>query len=102
MQLIQLFLPLCDNDGNSFPTQTLDLVRNELTEAFGGVTAFRSSPAEGVWRERGGELSRDEIVVFEVMTERLDRHWWQQYRTRLEQRFRQERLVIRATQIELL
>lgn len=102
MQLIQLLLPLYDNEGQSFPAQAFDRVRNELAEAFGGVTAFRSAPAEGLWREQGGDISRDRVVIFEVMTEELDRRWWSDYRAELERRFRQERLVVRATRIELL
>jgi hypothetical protein len=102
MQLIQLLLPLYDNEGRAFAAQAFDRVRHELIEAFGGVTAFSSSPAEGVWKEKGGEVSRDAIIVFEVMADAIDRHWWTQYRAQLEQRFRQERLVVRATAIELL
>jgi len=41
-------------------------------------------------------------VIFEVMTEQLDRPWWGQYREDLEQRFRQIELVIRASSIERL
>ena len=40
MHLIQLFLPLYDNDGQAFAKPLFDTVRGELTERFGGVTAF--------------------------------------------------------------
>ena len=73
-----------------------------LAKRFGGITAFRRSPAEGVWREGQGDVSRDEVVIFEVMTEHLNRQWWSGYRKKLEKRFRQEELVIRATQVEFL
>ncbi|HWT00650.1 MAG TPA: hypothetical protein VN256_10410 [Pyrinomonadaceae bacterium] len=101
MHLIQLLLPLYDNEKRPFAREHLDRVRAELTEGFGGVTAFRRSPAEGVWKD-GGEISRDEIIIFEVMAEQLDRTWWADYRADLEKRFRQEELIIRATETEQL
>ncbi|MGH9901858.1 MAG: hypothetical protein ACRD68_08620 [Pyrinomonadaceae bacterium] len=88
-----------DNEGRHFGTHDFDRVRNELTARFGGVTAFRRAPAEGVWEE-GGEVSRDEIVIFEVMADDLGRGWWAECRAELERRFRQEKIVIRATRFE--
>ena len=102
MHLVQLLLPLYDNDGRAFDRAVYDRLRNELTEAFGGVTAFRRAPAEGVWQDAGGSVSRDEIVIFEVMTEQLDRAWWARYRADLARRFRQEDLIIRANEVERL
>ena len=101
MYLIQLLLPLYDNEGRAFGAEALNRVRDELAERFGGVTAFRRSPAEGVWDE-GGEVTRDRIVILEVMTGALERAWWAEYRAELERRFRQEKLVVRATEFEEL
>ena len=101
MHLIQILLPLYDNEGRAFERHIYDRVRDELTKKFGGVTAFRSSPAEGVWEE-GGEVSRDAIIVFEVMAEELERAWWTNYRAELETRFRQEKMIVRAVLIEQL
>lgn len=102
MHLVQLLLPLYDNDKQPFAQAMLDQVSDELAEKFGGVTAFRRSPAEGVWEEGQGRVSRDEVVILEVMAERIDRAWWAAYRRELERRFRQERILIRATETELL
>jgi hypothetical protein len=41
-------------------------------------------------------------VLFEVMTERLDEAWWGAYRRDLERRFRQDTVLIRATEVRLL
>lgn len=101
MYLIQILLPLYTNEGEPFGQSAYDRVRDELMKKFGGVTAFRSSPAEGIWKE-GGHVSRDAIIVFEVMTEELERDWWTTYRSELETRFRQERMLMRATKIEQL
>ena len=96
MHLVQLLLPLRDNAGVPFPRAAFEQVRAELTERYGGVTAYLRSPASGVWRDEGGEVARDEVVMVEVMVERLDRPWWAEYRRSLEQRFRQAELVARA------
>lgn len=94
-------LPLYDNEGEAFAQEAYDRVRDELIKKFGGVTAFRSSPAEGIWKE-GGRVSRDAIIIFEVMADELEREWWTSYRADLEARFQQEKMIVRATRIEQL
>jgi hypothetical protein len=103
MHLIQLLLPLYDNSNVRFPRETFDHVRQELTDRFGGVTAFLRSPGQGFWRESDeGAVNRDDVVIFEVMADELERQWWSKYRKDLEQRFRQIELVVRASAIERL
>jgi hypothetical protein len=70
MYLVQLLLPLLDKENHPFPGSEFDRVRNELTERFGGATAFLRSPALGVWKEDNGETTQDEIVIFEALTGR--------------------------------
>ena len=77
-------------------------VRDELTERYGGVTAFLRSPAHGTWKEGSGTVDRDEVVMCEVMVEVLDRGWWSGYRGQLEQRFEQREVVVRAFEVERL
>ena len=101
MHLVEILLPLYDNEGRPFGAGELDRVSEELAARFGGVTAFRRAPAEGVWREGGWE-SRDHVVVFEVMADGLERAWWRAYRGELERRVRQEKIVVRATEFEEL
>jgi len=62
------------------------------------MTAFTRSPAEGTTRG-GGKTVRDEIVVFEVMTEALDASWWASYRRSLEQDFHQDEIIVRASAV---
>lgn len=102
MFLVEFFLPVSDNDGKRIAKDEFDRVRRELTELFGGVTAFLRSPAIGHWADETGVVRRDEIVSFEVMSETLDRDWWRGYREKLAQRFRQEEIVVRATSFERL
>ena len=94
-QLVQILLPLYDNEGGRFPKVLYDEVARELTERFGGLTAYAQSPASGLWKE-SGVTRHDDIVVYEVMAEELDAQWWKDYRLRLEKLFAQDELVVRA------
>jgi hypothetical protein len=96
-----MLLPLYDNAGRRVPHERFARLRDELTERFGGVTAFLRSPAQGTWKE-GAEVDRDEVVMCEVVVEHLDRAWWSEYRRALEERFGQRELMIRALEAEPL
>ena len=102
MFLVQLLLPLYDNAGRRVLQNQFVRVREELTERYGGVTAYLRSPAQGTWKEGDGAVERDEIVMCEVMVDSLDRGWWAGYRRELEKRFGQEEIVIRAAEVERL
>jgi hypothetical protein len=101
VHLVQLLLPVYDNEGAALPRELYDSVRNELVERFGGLTAYTRAPASGLWAE-GGQVDKDDIVVYEVMVDALDRGWWATYRQALEQRFAQDELMVRAMEIERL
>jgi len=96
MHLVQILLPVYDNDGHAFDAHEYVQLRSELADRFGGVTAYTRAPARGVWTDDAGETTRDDIVIFEVMTESLDREWWTGFRKDLETRFRQENVIVRA------
>lgn len=102
MYVIEILLPLRDNEDRRFPGELWHWVREMLVEKFGGLTAFSRNPAEGLWDGEAGERSRDDIVVFEVMAEALEREWWRGFREALERRFRQEEIVVRARRVERL
>jgi len=55
-----------------FPEAVFDRIENELTETFGGVTAYKRALAPGWWK-RGGHTQGDEIAIFEVAADRVDR-----------------------------
>jgi hypothetical protein len=84
------------------PRALFGQVRDELVERFGGLTAYTRAPASGLWQEHDGETTHDEIVIYEVMTEQLDRPWWAGYRAELEKRFQQETLIVRAQEFQTL
>jgi hypothetical protein len=103
MHLVQILLPLYDPTGIAFPQPMFRTVRGELMERFGGLTAYTRAPAKGLWKEDDqAPVAKDDIVVYEVMADALDRGWWSRYRQDLEGRFQQDALVIRAQEIELL
>ena len=101
MHLVQILLPLYDNAGHLFGEEAYTNVRRDLTERFGGLTAFTRAPAQGLWNNEG-KTHRDDIVVIEVMAAELDTKWWSAYRASLEAIFRQETIVIRAREVTIL
>ena len=101
MYLIQILLPVYDNAGNKFEAEQYTKVRLELTEAFGGSTAYSRAPAEGLWHD-AGKVTKDDIVIVDVMTASINIEWWARYRRDLTERFKQELLVIRAQKLETL
>ncbi|WP_115572990.1 hypothetical protein [Xanthomonas campestris] len=102
MFLIQVLLPLADNNGVRFDQAMFDEVHHHLAMQFGGITAYTRAPVHGAWQEQGAQLVHDDLVIYEVMADDLDRGWWRSYRAELEQRFRQEQLIVRAQEITLL
>ena len=96
MELFQIVLPLYDNAGAQLPRALYSQTLSELTDAFGGATAFTRSPAEGFWEDPSGRVQRDDVIVVEVLVERGNATWWAEYKTRLAGRFEQETILIRA------
>jgi hypothetical protein len=100
--LIQIYLPLADNSGKHFERKMFQCVEDELTEAYQGFTSFSRTPAAGLWKSADAEIKRDEIIVYEVLVEELDGARWSKYRTELEKRFEQEKILIRAHTVVIL
>ncbi len=69
---------------------------------FGGLTVYTRVPAEGLWKLNENHTSRDDIVIFEVMVSELNMAWWREYRQELEKRFRQDVVMVRAQQTQVL
>jgi hypothetical protein len=101
MYLVQILLPRADNSGQPFSHKDFDRVTNELAQRFEGVTAYIRAPAEGVWKH-DQKLSSDDIVVLEVMTEKVDLAEWSERRQQYEKGFRQEKVIVRYMAISLV
>ena len=84
-----------------FPEQEFDKVKEELAREFDGVTAYLRAPAEGLWKQGDG-ASHDDIVIFEVMADDIGLERWRERRRALEQRFRQDQVVIRYMSMALV
>lgn len=102
MQLIQIFLPLYDNNKREFDRSLYDDLRARLKDQFGGVTFYRNAPAEGLWKDETGKTNLDELIIAEVMIVEINKEWWQQFKQRLEQIFDQEEVLIRSIVFEKL
>jgi hypothetical protein len=102
MHLVQILLPVYDNDGHALLHETYDGIRDELVARFGGLTSFTQSPAEGLWTNADKKTGRDEIILIEVMVKDVDQAWWASYRERLQRDLRQESIVIRSLHIQTL
>jgi hypothetical protein len=102
MHLVQLFLPLADDAGQRFPKAAFDAVRDDLAGRYGGVTAFVRSPAVGLWEDDAGHVERDDVVLFEVMVDAVDRAAWSALARELAVRFRQDEVMLRALPMERL
>lgn len=101
MHLVQIILPRYANTGQEIPSERFREVRQTLLDRFGGVTAYTSAPAQGLWQD-GTRVEHDEVILYEVMVPDLDRAWWASCRKELEVKFHQQELVIRALPIERL
>ena len=102
MQLVQIFLPLYDNNKQLFAKSLYDDLRNKLKDRFGGITFYRNTPAEGLWKDEAGKTNYDELIIAEVMVKDLDKEWWKQFKRNLTQIFRQDEILIRCILFEKL
>ncbi len=72
MFVVELFVPLEKPDGSAVPASVFELIKTELTDRFGGVTAHLQSPAEGAWKPEAADVIHDRVAIFEVMIADVD------------------------------
>ena len=103
MFVVEVFVPLAHSDGKRIAPEVFDGIKSELTERFGGVTAFLRAPAEGQWKpHRARPVISDQVAIYEVMVRDVDTSWWGRYRRRLERDLGQEQVLVRLHQVTLL
>jgi hypothetical protein len=100
--LIQFLLPTRPLDGARPHRDLLQRTHDEIVERFGGLTAYLRSPAAGVWTSPEGRLEEDSVVMIEVLARSFDTGWWRGYVKVLEERFDQESIHVRATEVQVL
>ena len=102
MYLLEIFLPLFDQQHRRFAHGMYERVERELVERFQGFTAYSRPSASGLWKEDRSELQSDELVIYEVMTDNDDWSWWKRYRRSLEERFDQDQILIRSQTVTVI
>lgn len=100
-KLIEIFLPLYNQKGEPIEERQFTAVKQELTDQFGGLTIYSRTPATGFWKEEG-KTDRDEILIYEVIANDLDKDFWTRYKQELQERFDQDEILIRGNNVELL
>jgi hypothetical protein len=96
MYLVQILLPLYENSGRRVPRKVFRAAAKRLAAEFGGVTAYTRAPAEGLWRRTSNKLDRDDIIVFEVMSDRANKAYWRAAQRELRQEFVQDEILVRS------
>lgn len=102
MYLVQVFLPTCDRSGQPLPREPYDQIRAELAQRHGGARACLRTSLHAMQDDAANAWQREDLVLIEVMCERLDRTWWHDYRRGLEQMFDQREVLLRALGAERL
>lgn len=100
--LVQLFIPLNDENGALFPEHYYTKLSTDLNEKFGGVTLYNRSPATGLWKQKHEKTVQDELLVYEILIAFIDNEYWQALKARLEKQFNQTELLILLTKIQKL
>ncbi len=103
MYLIEILLPLADNEHQAFKSEYFEEVQQHLTEKFGGLTAFTRTPAEGLWKQdKGSKTHRDDIIIFEVLAPTFKKGWWHDYKEKLKTTFQQKEIIIKVMKMVLV
>ncbi|WP_205510625.1 hypothetical protein [Longitalea arenae] len=100
--LVQIFLPLADNSGQRFTGDWYINISRQLNEGFGGVTMYQRAPVSGLWKEEEAHTVKDDLIIYEVMADKIDPGFWAPFKKQLEQQFRQESILIRSYPIQIL
>jgi hypothetical protein len=100
--LVQIFLPLTDNNGQPFTREWYISISRELNERFGGVTIYQRAPVTGLWKEEEQDTVKDDLIIYEVMAYNMDITFWEPFKKNLEQQFSQESILIRCYPIQIV
>jgi len=101
-KLIQIFLPVRDEDGKDFSKRLWKNLNDKLTKTFGGLTIYSRAPATGLWNDGEGNRVKDEMIVYEVLTDIIDESYWKSLKDELQRKLRQEEILILVSDINRL
>lgn len=101
--LFEIFLPLKNDKGKPFPKRHFDSLREMLVEKFGGVTLYHRSPVTGVWdNPKTTKKEKDELIIYEVMAASGNEAFWEQLKQDLENKFKQVKIIIRSSSMNII
>jgi inorganic pyrophosphatase len=101
-KLVELFLPLYDNQGKHFGTHKFKKIRDLLTDKFGGITEYTRNPASGFWKKDDEQTVKDMLLIIEVMCAEVDMDFWNNLKVKLLKSFQQDQIVIRCSEIHVI
>ncbi|MBD1432293.1 inorganic diphosphatase [Sphingobacterium sp. DN00404] len=100
--LFEIFLPLKNNKNSAFPQHYFDDLRHLLVRKFGGVTVYQRSPVTGIWDNPEEGHERDELIIYEVMSSTGEEVFWTQLKADLANQFKQDKLLIRSSRMNII
>ena len=103
MYIVNIYLPQVNNAGIAFDDDIYLSIRTELIQKFGGLTQYDQVPAIGFWKESAEKpLTKDLVIHYEVICNKLTKKYWAEFRLRLEKVFQQTQILIVAHPIVAL
>jgi inorganic pyrophosphatase len=100
--MIQLFLPVKDQNGKPFAKSLYRNLNVQLLKKFGGLTVYARSVATGFWENDNGNKVKEEVLIYEVMTAHVEEKYWKKLKSSLQEKFSQQEIMIISSQIALL
>jgi hypothetical protein len=101
MHLVQLLFLLYSVQAFHSNRKRFAEVRNELVDRFGGITAYTTCSGDWTMARKRADF-RDDLIIYEIIVEKLEEDWWRQYRALVENRFQQKSIVVRTREIRVL
>ena len=104
MRKYEIYLPLKYNDGTNIEAEKFRGIKEELIDAFGGITVSSpSSPYQGRWKYGGVEYI-DDIIKIEIVTtnDRATRKFLKEFKERLKESLQQIDILITTQGIQVI
>lgn len=95
-----IYIPLTSKDGTRFSPQLIQGIKESLIDRFGGLTET-SFESKGHWK-MGPITVRDDIRIWRVLDEAPSSEFLAQFQKRLEERLRQEKILIVKRSVQIL
>ena len=94
MYLIQIFLPVFNKKQIPFPKAVYSQIQKRMLKKFGGITLYSRAGIEGLWG-KAGHVEADQMIIAEIMVNKIESSWWKKYKERLEKQFAQDEILMR-------